>query len=301
MNKTSSEKHSISKVAIVAKHIHPEAGELCKQAISWLQEKKYKVAVERETARELGGSSFENLEILEREECTRKCDAVIVLGGDGTLISVCRHASKKTPLILGVNPGTLGFLTEITRDELSEALNSLHSGEYEVESRSLFHCQVKRNKKLIAEYHVLNDVVITKQALARIFGLKLSVDTIPAASIRGDGIIIATPGGSTAYSMAAGGSIVHPQVAAILVTPICPHSLTSRPLVLPGTSTISLEVAEDIQSDNIFLTIDGQSGMALESNDKISVKTSPYVVDFFKSQTRSYYDILAAKLKWSAK
>ena len=298
---TASQPRKISRVGVVAKHLHPEAARLCALTLGWLEKNDIEALVEEKTATRLSDVVPAETRRARRDQLSSAADAIVVLGGDGTLISVCRHASDIPPLIIGVNLGTLGFLTEITTSELIESLELMKSGEYRTGDRRLFHCGVWRNGEQIEEYHLLNDAVITKQALARIFALELSVDSIEATGVRGDGVIVATPGGSTAYSMAAGGSIVHPQVPAMLITPICPHSLTSRPLVVPAESEISLTVAANVKANDIVLTVDGQSGMALEPGDRVVVRTSSHFVQFFKSRHRTYYDILATKLKWAAR
>lgn len=287
-------------VGVVAKHGHPDAPGLTLTLLSWLKESSLDYCIDNDTVQALQLENIPKDRCVPRSELTELCSPIVVLGGDGTLISVCRHPASRPPKIIGVNLGTLGFLTEITSEELVSSLQSVLDDKAKLEPRYLFSCSVKRSGREIAQYSALNDVVITKQALARIFALDLTIDEELAAVVRGDGVIVSTPGGSTAYSMAAGGSIVHPQVNAVLVTPICPHSLTSRPLVLPGSSRVDLRLASDAREDVIFLTIDGQSGMALESDDEITVTVSPHHVLFVKSPSKSYYEILAAKLKWAA-
>ncbi len=286
-------------IGVVAKHGHPDAPGLTRTLISWLREKKFSFFVDEPTAEALQLSDVPPEHRLKREEMTSRCSPIVVMGGDGTLISVCRHPAERPPIIIGVNLGTLGFLTEITSEELFSSLQTELEGRSKLEPRYLMNCSVERAGKKVASYSALNDVVITKQAIARIFALDLEIDGEFAALLRGDGVIVSTPGGSTAYSMAAGGSIVHPKVKATLVTPICPHSLTSRPLVLPGESEIVLRVVSEAEKEKIFLTIDGQSGMALESRDEITVSGSQHHVLFAKSPTKSYYEVLATKLKWA--
>ncbi len=285
-------------VGVVAKQSHPDSLRLMELVFSALRQNKVDYLVCADTAAELN-LSIPAEQLVKRELLTQTCSPIVVLGGDGTLISVCRHAAPKPPVILGVNLGTLGFLTEITSEELPEMLEATLNGSAKLEQRTLLDVAVIRNGQEAEHYNALNDVVLTKAALARIYGIDLAVDGDSAALIRGDGCIVATPGGSTAYSLAAGGSIVHPQVDALLITPICPHSLTSRPLVVPGRSEISLTVDEDASGSNVFLTIDGQEGMPLKSGDQVVITTSENKMFFVKSQSKNYYEILGAKLKWA--
>lgn len=285
-------------VGVLAKQSHPDAQRLMELVFTRLQSAGVRYLVCTETARELK-LDLPDSQVVERELLTQKCSPIVVLGGDGTLISVCRHAAPKPPIILGVNLGTLGFLTEITSEELPEMLEATLNGTATLEQRTLLDVAVIRNNQEAEHYNALNDVVLTKAALARIYGIDLAVDGDSAALIRGDGCIVATPGGSTAYSLAAGGSIVHPQVDALLITPICAHSLTSRPLVVPGRSEIALTVDEDARGSNVFLTIDGQEGMPLKSGDKVVITTSENKMLFVKSPSKNYYEILGAKLKWA--
>ncbi len=271
------------------------------EVISWLEQRGVSYRIDAEIAAFLGFDREKSDILLERERFTSECNIIVVLGGDGTMISVSRHPSKKPARIIGVNLGTLGFLTEVTLDELFATLEFALQGKEKKEARFLLQTDVVRNGKVAETFNAINDVVITKEALARIFGIKLAVNNEFAALIRGDGVIVSTPVGSTAYSLAAGGSIVHPMVKALLVTPICPHSLTTRPLVLPGDSKVELEIVSSSKEpkNEVFLTIDGQEGMALLDGDQLRVTTSESYVYFVKSPTRSYFEVLGTKLKWA--
>lgn len=285
-------------IGIVAKLNHPKAKPLTKSLISYLTKKKIDFVLDEETSQL---AKIDPRKILPRDGLTKVCKIIIVLGGDGTLISACRHPSNLSPTIIGVNLGTLGFLTEITSNEIFKVLELTLSKKIKTERRQLFKIEVTRNKQKLKTYYAINDVVITKEALARIFSVEIRINGEFAANLRGDGVIVATPNGSTAYSLAAGGSIVHPQVDAVLITPICPHSLTSRPLVLPGNSTIELQLSPENKTkiNPVFLTIDGQDGMELNQKDSIEVTCSKYSVNFVKSPVRTYFQILATKLKWA--
>jgi NAD+ kinase len=289
--------------AIVAKPKHPLAEPLMRETISFLSDAGYSFITDTETAENYPDVITSSArEVVPRSELTSKAGCVIILGGDGTLISVCRHPSKNPPDIIGVNLGTLGFLTEIAPDEIIPTLESYTQDLAKKDSRPLMMVSVSASSEHpehnTSEYFSLNDVVIGKQALARIFGLRLSVSGEDATLIRGDGLIVSTPGGSTAYSLAAGGSIVHPGVDALLVTPICPHSLTSRPLVIPGSTYIDITLGPDCRADSVYLTVDGQEGVPLHNGVHIRISKSKYSITFVKSLSKSYFGILSNKLRW---
>lgn len=318
-------------VAIAAKPDHPLSKKLSLELIAWLHQKNCKVFLDTELGELLASEisqtphqvAAEN--IVDRSKLSKNAKLIIVLGGDGTLISVSRHPAEESPLVVGVNLGTLGFLTEITVDELWITLEQIFAGKAPSVRRSLLSVTVTRADRSIASYYALNDAVITKEAIARIFAIDLSVNGELASTIRGDGLIVSTPSGSTAYSLAAGGSIVHHQVDAVLVTPICPHSLTSRPLVLPGSSRIGMKIhgssqirrtldkplpkveksSEHVSEskkqhelNGVYLTIDGQEGLELLYGDEVLVTASSKSVCFVRSPSRSYFQVLGTKLQW---
>ncbi len=288
-------------VGVVAKPGNDLSKPLVSKLINKLRKDGVSFRIDATTAEHLELDDVAESDFLRREELTSGCSHIVVLGGDGTLISVCRHPTKRPPVIIGTNLGTLGFLTEITVNELFTVLDSCLAGKARLERRYLMKVSLEREGEKPRTFAALNDVVISKDSLARIFPTELSVDGEFAALLRGDGVIIATPGGSTAYSLAAGGSIVHPQVDAILVTPICPHSLTSRPLVLPGSSRISMKLCDSSAEPNVSITLDGQEGLTLGRSDKVSVTTSRCSLLFAKSPTNGYFDILGKKLKWAVR
>lgn len=287
-------------VGIVAKPRLESAQVLAREVAEWLGERSISYVLGEEIAALIESDKNGTATVASREEIPERCSIIVVLGGDGTLISVARHQAKVAPLIVGVNMGTLGFLTEITRDELFETLESALAGECETVERATLQASIYRNGEPQGVFPALNDVVITKHAIARIFGIQMSVNGASAANLRGDGVIVASPGGSTAYSMAAGGSIVHPEVDAMLVTPICPHLLTWRPLVLPGSSELSLRLSLDGEENNsVYFTVDGQDGMELSSEHEVIIETSPYRARFAKSPSKNYFEVLGTKLKWA--
>ncbi len=288
-------------IGIVAKTSHPRAEGLVAQLLKWIESRGYSFHVDAAVFAACGSLLDKSARSLPREELGNHCDILVVMGGDGTFISASRHPYARPPIIIGVNLGTLGFLTEITVEELFISLESAISGSARIETRNLLECAVSRGGKVHFTSHAINDVVVGKEALARIFAIDLKVDGDQAAVLRGDGVIISTPLGSTTYSLASGGSIVHPEVNALLVTPICPHSLTSRPLVLPKKSSISLRIASDHLSDinKVYLTLDGQEGLALENNDEVIVTTSDFIARIVRSPSKNYFEVLGTKLKWA--
>lgn len=225
-----------------------------------------------------------------------ECDLVVVLGGDGTLLSVARNYAGGPP-ILGVNLGRLGFLTEVPRDELYPALVEILSGRFDVEPRSLFDVELVRDGQPARRFRALNDAVIAKSALARIIELRLAVDGRLVARYRSDGLVISTPTGSTAYNLAAGGPILHPHLAVAVLTPICPHTLTLRPLVVPDSSRI--EIALETPRERVFLTVDGQEGVEMAEGDRVCVTRAAEQVRLLRTHdTRSIFEGLRSKLHW---
>lgn len=283
------------KIGILAKPKHPQVPALLTSILNFIKDKNITLVLDEETHSNYKDFLPNGLSLYTRKDLGNHAQCLIVLGGDGTLISACRKPFT-TPLdIIGVNLGTLGFLTEITPSELIQTLDAYIEGKTTSDERHLLSATLLNNNT-IPPFYAINDIVISKQALARIFSIQVRVDEKHATSIRGDGMIVSTPSGSTAYSLAAGGSIVHPEVDAILLTPICPHSLTSRPLVLPGNTTITLKIGR--LSDNVHLTVDGQEGTPLFESNELAISKSPYKVKFVKSLTKSYFEVLSSKLKW---
>jgi NAD+ kinase len=289
--------HRISKVGVVAKpRVEAAAGVLTELA-AWLEARGLTVIFEIETAQLAGVGS--GARTTTKEDLPKACDLIVLLGGDGTLIGMARRiarAAVDVP-IAGVNFGSLGFLTEITLDELYPSLEAVLEGTAEIEERMMLQAQTVRSGRVHTQELVLNDVVITKAALSRIIELAVSVNDKPVMRVRADGLIVATPTGSTAYNLAAGGPIVHPVVDAILLTPIAPHMLTNRPLVVAGPSEISAE--PDMNgNDEVFVTFDGQSGHALQAGDIVTIRRAEKPLLLVRSSSRSYFDVLRQKLKW---
>ncbi len=221
---------------------------------------------------------------------------IVVLGGDGTLLSVARQLQGNNVPILGVNLGGLGFLTEIAVEELPGMIGSILKGIYTVSRRMMLAVTVRRRDEEIYTISALNDAVITKDALARIIDIETYVDNEYLTTYRADGLILSTPTGSTGYSLAAGGPILHPGLEHVIVTPICPHTLTNRPIILAEDASIRAVLAS--RDERVILTLDGQIGFPLEFGDEVIVRRSEYRVNLIKSGTKGYFEVLRTKLKW---
>jgi NAD+ kinase len=262
------------------------------QVLAWCSARNIPVDTEKQTAHilQLTEPGFSAKELVER------ADPIVTLGGDGTLIGVARYVRGSSPVFVGVNFGNLGFLTEVRPDELMKSLEDALAGKVSCAERVLLHVVVERDGKNVFESQAVNDIVVQKGARAPLPELDLGVNGQDVARIRADGIIFATPTGSTAYSLAAGGSIAHPSLSVILVTPVCPHSLTNRPLILPGSARIELELPKF--HDEVLVTVDGQVSESLQPGDKVKVSQAKQAVRFVISEDKSYFDILRTKLNW---
>lgn len=225
-------------------------------------------------------------------------ELLVVLGGDGTLLRSIRMSAPREVPILGIHLGYLGFLTEVTEDELFPALESVLKGEYVRDERVMFECTLIRKEETVVRQHVLNDIVINKGALARIFDIEVWVDETFITSYRADGLIVSTPTGSTAYNLAADGPIVHPKVEAIILTPICPHVLSNRSIVLPDTRAVCLIIDPKKTTDHIYLTLDGQKGYPLEAGDRLLVKRGAHKAILLRFPQRDFFQVLRTKLRW---
>jgi NAD+ kinase len=225
-----------------------------------------------------------------------KLDLIIVMGGDGTLLGVARRCGKLGVPILGVNMGGLGFLTEISLDELYPCLEQVLAGRYEVEHRMMLQAMLRRQGEVFWQEDVFNDAVINKGALARIVELTTWIDGEYLTSYRADGLIISTPTGSTAYTMSAGGPIVYPTLRQIILLPICPFTLSNRPIILPDSVCVAVTLDEKVQ--DAYLSIDGQVGQALTAQDRVELRAAPHNLKLIKSPQRSYFEILRTKLGW---
>jgi NAD+ kinase len=279
----------IGRVGFVIKPHAPGVEAVLRGLVDYLGERGVSSVLEDAAARKLGRARG-----VAREALPEKVDLVVVLGGDGTLLSVAHKAARAGVPVMGVNLGRLGFLTEIPVSEARLALDSMLTGEAEsvISPRRLIEARCRRKVHLC-----LNDVVINKGALSRMVQIAIRIDGKEVAVLKADGIIVSTPTGSTAYSLAAGGPIVQPRVPAVVLSPICPHTLTFRPMVISAGSTIGLKLITD--GEEVYLTLDGQRGAHLIKNDEVEVRTSPLELKLVTSPKRNYFDLVKEKLGWA--
>src|ERR1051325_5848566 len=278
-------------VGIISKPEKPELTPIVKELLAWFSKHGYKVVGDPYTAPHAPG-----IEIIEREAmASRPLNFVVVLGGDGTLLAGARAIAKADIPILGVNLGTLGFLTEVPREELFSTLEGIEQSCCNTETRAMVHCQVMRKGACVGEYHALNDVVVGKGTIARLNHCDLFINREFVSSYQADSIIVSTPTGSTAYSLAAGGPILMPAVDAFVITPVSAHSLTHRPLVIRDSAEI--ELVAKTGEDEAYLSIDGQVGMPLYNEDRVLCRKSQYQVKLLRIKG-TFFDVLHSKLKW---
>lgn len=276
---------TIRRVGIVAKEGLPGAGDYVSRLTAWLRERGVQAVTDRDVP---------------REQIPNEVDLVIVLGGDGTLLSMADRigqAGRDIP-ILGVNFGSLGFLTEIRIDELYPSLKSVLDGTARFDERLMLRAEAARAGQPDDARIVLNDVVFTKTALSRMIELSVSVSGSFVTRVKADGLIIASPTGSTAYNLAAGGPIVHPRVDALVLTPIAPHTLTNRPVVIPASTVVEVQPLVESESDDVFVTYDGQAGYELRRGDVVRVRRAGQALRLVRAPARSYFEVLREKLKW---
>lgn len=277
--------------AIVSKPGKPELATVVPQLLQWFQEHKYQVVVDEETKPHAPG-----VEVVRREQlASRPLNFVVVLGGDGTLLSAARAVSQAGIPVLGVNLGSLGFLTEVPLDQLYPTLEGIENSRCNVETRSMVHGEVVRQGTVVSSYDALNDIVVGKGTISRLNSCDVYVDGEFVSAYKADSLIVSTPTGSTAYSLSAGGPIVMPTVNAFLVTPVSAHALTHRPLVVPDTSSIELIV--NTGQDEAYLSVDGQVGMPVYDGDRVRCRKSEHQVKLLRVQG-TFFDVLRAKLKW---
>lgn len=281
----------VSVVGVISKPGIAEAARIVPELIAWLRARGIQVRCDPATAAYLGQG-----EGLPREQVPEGCQLVIVLGGDGTLLAAARALGGRSMPLFPVNLGGLGFLTAITIDELYPELERALRGGHRIGRRRMLHGEVVREGRTVAAYEALNDVVLTKASIARMIDLDAYVDEHYVCAYKADGLIIATPTGSTAYSLSAGGPIIFPRVAALCLTPICPHTLTNRPVIVPETSVI--KVINRAADDDTYLTIDGQVGEPLRRLDQVVCRASPHCLQLIRPPGSLFFDVLRQKLKW---
>lgn len=278
-------------VAIIARPGVAVGGKIVPELIAWLAERAIATRLDEHAAGYAGSEQHYS-----RDEIADGVQLMIVLGGDGTLLAAARAVGDSGIPVFSVNLGSLGFLTAITLDGLFPELERAMRGESRMGVRRMLSCQILRDDQEIAHYDALNDVVLTKAALARVIDLETYVDNHFICRYKADGLIIATPTGSTAYSLSAGGPIIFPSVAALAITPICPHMLTNRPVIVSDSSVIQVIARGD--DDSIWLTVDGQVGQPLRQGDKVICKSSHKTINLIRPPKMLYFDVLRAKLHW---
>jgi NAD+ kinase len=277
--------------AIISKPGKPELATIVPKLVAWLREHQYQVAVDPETA-----PYAPSAEAIPREEiAARPLNFVVVLGGDGTLLAAARAVAQAGIPVLGVNLGSLGFLTEVPLQDMYQTLQGLEEGRGTVEVRSMVHCDVMRSGSCVARYDAVNDIVVGKSTIARLNHCDVYVDRVFVSSYQADSLIVSTPTGSTAYSLAAGGPILMPSVDVLLITPVSAHSLTHRALVVRDTSEI--EILVKTGSDEAYVSVDGQLGMPMHDGDRVLCRKSEHQVKLLRLRG-SFFDVLRAKLKW---
>lgn len=277
--------------AIISKPGKAELQQIVPEVLEWFAEHGYRVLMDEDTA-----VYSSNEHVMSREQIGEEHpDFALVLGGDGTLLSASRAISKQGIPILAVNLGSLGFLTEVPLSELYPTLDMVDSGKCPMEQRSVIDCKLVRSDEVIDHYYSLNDVVVNKSTIARLVGFDLFIDDIFVFHYKADGVIISTPTGSTAYSLAAGGPILMPSVDAFVVTPVCPHSLTHRPLVVRDMAEVKLIIQSG--DEEAFLTIDGQVGIPVLHGDKVLCRKADHKVKLLRLR-KTFFDVLRSKLKW---
>lgn len=279
------------RIGIIGKTNTDKAYEIAKDLSEWFNARGVEVIFEQEI-----GKKIRRRKSVPAAEIPELVDIILVFGGDGTFLGVARLACEHGTPILGINLGGLGFLTEITVDEIYPMMERILSGDYEIEDRQMLRTTVRRGKTGARHYEVLNDVVINKEAVARIIDLEIYIEGSHVTTYKADGIILSTPTGSTAYSLSAGGPIVHPALPVTIITPICPHTLTNRPLVVSNEMKVEIKITT--QEPDTYLTLDGQIGIRLKTGDVIEVRKSDTVVKLIKSPFRDYFTILKTKLMW---
>jgi NAD+ kinase len=282
----------IRSAGIICKPIPEMVATVVPPLREWLRARKIETFIDPRTAATLGT----NGSALTREEMAAKVELLIVLGGDGTLLAAARAVHGHKIPILAVNLGGLGFLTSVTLDELYPVLESVLESKHRTSERMMLDAEIIHHSKPAETQCALNDAVANKAALARMLDFDVAVDGNHVGRYRADGLIVATPTGSTAYSLAAGGPIIHPALDAFVITPICPHMLTNRPLVVPDTAKVELDFVEI--GDPVFLTLDGQIGFQLEPKDRVVITKSKAKVQFVSPPRLTYYEILRSKLRW---
>jgi NAD+ kinase len=285
----------MSTVGVLVRPDLGKAGPAVRDLVAWLQERGVGACLDERTAALVAVADRVSCRVASGHEVAATADVLVVLGGDGTLLAASHLVDRPVP-VLGVNFGSLGFLTEITMPELYPTLEGVLRGDYRFEERRMLRARVQQQDAADTTGDVLNDVVVTKAALSRIIEFDVAIDGLFVSAFRADGLIVSSPTGSTAYNLAAGGPILHPTLEAVVLTPICPHMLSNRPLVVSDRSSIEVRLRAGRESD-AHLTLDGQRGFPLRGGDVVTVTRSSRTIRLVKAQ-RDYFEVLRTKLKW---
>lgn len=293
LSMTSSQTSSRPKTAaVISRSARPALERVIPELLAWLDAHAYRVIVDPETAKYCDRRQEE---VTRAQMSSQSLDLVVVFGGDGTLLSAVRATATMDAPLLGVNLGSLGFLTDVPLSSLFSMLDTISQGKAPVEQRTLMRCELLRGDATPGSYLAFNDVVVNKTALARLNTYELFVDGAFVTNYRADGMIVATPTGSTAYSLSAGGPVVMPTVNAFVITPVAPHSLTHRPLVVPDSAVVEILLRSD--EEVAYLSLDGQPGLDLRDGDRVRCRRSEHKVSLFRTST-DFFNVLRTKLKW---
>jgi NAD+ kinase len=290
---------SIKRIGVVAKPHRADVLQTLCRLTEWLNDHDIKLvggpAIERERIEHQTGCAIESVA---DDELAKAVDLMLVLGGDGTMIATARMIGDAEVPVIGVNYGGLGYLAEFPLTEMFSALTAILAGDYRVQQRVMLSVELRRGETLVTENRVLNDVVVNKSALARIIEIEAYLNDQFVNSFRADGLIVATPTGSTAYNLSAGGPLIFPSMNAVVITPICPFTLSNRPFVVPDTSLIEVRLMTD--NEEVALTLDGQVGFPLKAGDRILIRKSETTFNLVQPANRNYFDVLRDKLKWGS-
>ncbi len=288
---------SIKRIGVIVKPHQPDALDTLCRLTTWLSEHGITLVgpteVERERIEHQTGCT---IDVVHESELAGQVDLMLVLGGDGTMIATARMIGDTQVPVIGVNYGGLGYLAEFPLEELFPALESILAGQYKVQQRLMLTVELWRGEELVTRNRVLNDVVVNKSALARIIEIEAYLNEQFVNLFRADGLIVATPTGSTAYNLSAGGPIIYPSMSAVVITPICPFTLSNRPIVVPDDSMIEVRLMTD--KEEVALTLDGQVGFRLQAGDRALIRKSKTAFNLVQPPTRNYFDVLRNKLKW---
>jgi NAD+ kinase len=288
---------SIKSIGVIVKRHQPDALETLCVLTKWLSERGITFVglpeIEREQIEHNTGCQ---IQVVEEGEMAGRVDLMLVLGGDGTMIATGRMLGDNQVPVIGVNYGGLGYLAEFPIEEMFPALEAILAGEYKVQRRLMLRVELWRGEELVSQNRVLNDVVVNKSALARIIEIEAYLNDQFVNSFRADGLIVATPTGSTAYNLSAGGPIIYPSMNAMVITPICPFTLSNRPIVVPDDSMIEIRLITE--KEEVALTLDGQVGFSLQARDRILIRKSNTAFNLVQPPNRNYFEVLRNKLKW---